>query len=65
MCRYNMLHFQLIFTQKSAMYIRFDKTDLALDDTSTTMTAQHELSFASNVDSTKLVGKVGFAETGP
>ena len=58
-----MLHFQLIFIQKSAIYIRFDKTDLALD-TSTTMTAQHELSFASNVDYTKLVDKVGFAETG-
>ena len=56
-----MLHFQLIFIQKSAIYIRFDKTDLALD-TSTTMIAQHELSLASNVDCTKLADKVGFAE---
>ena len=57
--RYNMLHFQLIFIPTSVIY----KPDLALDIL-ITVTEQHELSFDSNVDATKLVEKVGFAETG-
>ena len=49
-CRYNMLPIQLIFIPTSAIY----KPDLALD-TLTTVTDQHELSFALIIDVTKLV----------